>query len=223
MTRLYLCGVGQPMARDLAMALAQARSGHLDDCCRGHQAVYRPSAQLAIVDGMPADTSLEDQLHGLYAQANAARERSQLLAGQLHATQRHVEENWQRIRDAWSRAEMIQADRRAARNHPDRLRYSAYARLQARLASMPVIEQAKGIVMAKYGWSEDQAFDALRRASQRENIKVRDLAASIVAQAARSASARRKAGPASNTARSGRERISPGGPSSSQDRYRTSA
>jgi hypothetical protein len=80
--------------------------------------------------------------------------------------------------------------------------------------------------MAKYGWSEDQAFDALRRASQRENIKVRDLAASIVAQAARSAPARRKAGLASNTARSGRERISAGGgpgPGDSQDRYRTSA
>jgi ANTAR domain-containing protein len=50
----------------------------------------------------------------------------------------------------------------------DRLRYSAYARLQARLASMPVIEQAKGIIMAHCGWPEDQAFDALRRASQRE-------------------------------------------------------
>jgi hypothetical protein len=200
--------------------------------CRGHQAVYRPLAQLAIVDGMPADTSLEDELHGLYAQADAAREQSQLLAQQLHAIQRQVEENWQLIRDAWDRSEMIQADRRAARNDPDRLRYSAYARLQARLASMPVIEQAKGIVMAEYGWSEDQAFDALRRASQRENIKVRDLAASIVAQAARSASARPKARPASNTARSGRERISTGGsqrrfsgslPGIRIDRYQASA
>ena len=173
---------------------------------------------------MPADPSVEDQLHGLYAQAHTARMQSQLLAAQLHVTQRQVEENWQHIRDAWSRAEMILADRRAARNDPDRLRYSAYARLQARLASMPVIEQAKGIVMAKYGWSDDQAFDALRRASQRENIKVRDLADSIVAQAARSASARRKAGPASNTARSSRERTPPGGgPGGSQDRYQASA
>src|SRR5215472_9969498 len=207
MTRLYLCGAGQPMARDLAMALAQARSGRLGGCCRGHQVTYRPSAQMAIVDGMPADTSVEDQLHDLYVQADAAREQAQLLAGRLRATQRQVEENWQLIRDAWDRSEMIQADRRAARDDPDRLRYSAYARLQARLASMPVIEQAKGIIMAKYGWSEDQAFDALRRASQRENIKVRELAASIVAQAARSASARRKAGTASTATRSSRERI----------------
>lgn len=64
---------------------------------------------------------------------------------------------------------------------PDRLRHSAYARLQAQLASMPVIEQAKGIMMARYGWGEDEAFDALRRASQRSNIRVRDLAATIVA------------------------------------------
>jgi len=172
---------------------------------------------------MPADTSVEDQLHGLYAQAAAARKQSQVLAGQLHATQRQVEENWRHIRDAWDRSELIQADRRAARNDPDRLRYSAYARLQARLASMPVIEQAKGIVMAKYGWSEDQAFDALRRASQRENIKVRDLAASIVAQAARSASARRKAGTASTATRSSRERIPRAGSGDSLDSDRASA
>ena len=61
---------------------------------------------------------------------------------------------------------------------------------------MPVIEQAKEIIMVHCGWPEDQAFDALRRASQRENIKVRDLAAQIVAQTARAASAQWLAGPA---------------------------
>jgi hypothetical protein len=61
---------------------------------------------------------------------------------------------------------------------------------------MPVIERAKGIIMAQYGWPEDQAFDALRRASQRENIKVRDLAAEIVAKTARSAPAQPQARPA---------------------------
>ena len=91
------------------------------------------------------------------------------------------------------------------------------------MASMPVIEQAKGIIMARYGWSENQAFDALRRASQRENIKVRDLAASIVAQTARSAHTPRKAGAASTAARSGRGRISREGPGDSRDRDRKSA
>jgi ANTAR domain-containing protein len=158
-------------------------------------------------EGMPADdASTGGQLHDLYAQAAAAREKAQLLTEQLLSTERKAQENWQLIRDSWDRTEMIQANRRAARTDPDRLRYSAHARLQARLASMPVIEQAKGIIMARQGWSEDQAFDALRRASQRENVKVRDLAASIVARAARPAPSRPPSGSASATARSDDER-----------------
>ncbi len=165
----------------------------------------------------------DGQLHDLYVQAEVARTRSRLLAGQLHATQRRTQENWQRIRAAWDQTERIRAQRLAARTDPDRLRFSAYARLQARLASMPVIEQAKGIIMAKYGWPEDQAFDALRLASQRQNIKVRDLAASIVARTARPAPARQQAGPASPAAQSEGEsilRVDSGG---SWGRYRASA
>jgi len=123
----------------------------------------------------------------LYAQAEATRLRSGLLGEQLQATQRQASENWQLVRDAWGRTEQIRARRLAARSDPDRLRYSAVARLQARLASMPVIEQAKGIIMAQYGWREDQAFDAMRRVSQQENIKIRDLATRIVAGIARPA------------------------------------
>jgi hypothetical protein len=126
----------------------------------------------------------------LYAQAQAAREQSLLLLERLQATQRQASESWQLIQDSWDQAEQIRARRLLARTDPDRLRYSAYARLQAQLASLPVIEQAKGIIMAKNGWSEDQAFDALRRASQRKNIKVRDLAAFIVASTARPAPAK---------------------------------
>ena len=44
---------------------------------------------------------------------------------------------------------------------------SELARLKARLETMPVIEQAKGIVMAREGCGPDEAFDRLRRASQR--------------------------------------------------------
>ena len=120
----------------------------------------------------------------LCAQAQAAREQAALLGGRLQATRRQASESWQLIQVSWDQAEQIRARRLLARTDPDRLRYSAYARLQAQLASLPVIEQAKGIIMAKNGWSEDQAFDALRRASQRKNIKVRDLAAFIVASVA---------------------------------------
>ena len=173
---------------------------------------------------MPADdASMGGRLHDLYAQAEAARNRSKVLVGQLQATERKARENWQLIQDAWARAKLIQADRLAARNDPDLLRYSAYARLQARLASMPVIEQAKGVIMAQYGWPEDQAFDALRRASQRENIKVRDLAASLVAQAARPAPGRRKPGLASATTQPGGEHSLWEGSGGSWNRPRASA
>jgi len=45
---------------------------------------------------------------------------------------------------------------------------------------MPVIEQAKGILMAQQRCSPDEAFDLLRRASQRFNLPVRVLAARLV-------------------------------------------
>jgi transcriptional regulator with GAF, ATPase, and Fis domain len=54
--------------------------------------------------------------------------------------------------------------------------------LGAAMRSRAVIEQAKGILMgARPGLTADGAFDLLRRASQRENTKLRDVAARIVA------------------------------------------
>jgi len=47
----------------------------------------------------------------------------------------------------------------------------------------PVIEQAKSIVMAELTCTPDEAFDLLRRASQRANIKVSVLAAHLIDQA----------------------------------------
>jgi hypothetical protein len=46
--------------------------------------------------------------------------------------------------------------------------------------TMPVIEQAKGIVMAQQGCGPEEAFDLLRRISQRTGVKVHALAAQIV-------------------------------------------
>jgi hypothetical protein len=153
---------------------------------------------------MPAPNSggVEGQPHDLYAQALAARQHSELLAGQLRAAQHELKENWQLIQATWERAERIRRLRLTARAHPDSLRYSAYARLQARLGSMPVIEQAKGIIMAQFGWPEEQAFDTLRRASQRENVKLRDLAAAIVDRTAHAPSDQCGARPLSTVRRS---------------------
>ena len=54
------------------------------------------------------------------------------------------------------------------------------AQLENALASRGVIEQAKGILMAAQRCSAEEAFDLLRRASQRENRKLRDIATHMV-------------------------------------------
>jgi hypothetical protein len=133
----------------------------------------------------PATDGRLSEFEELYASARQARRRA-------YQTTRRAESILQEANAIWQVHQ--QACARAKRRHQlwlsgqqDRLRYSATARLQARLASMPVIEQAKGILMAQCGWTSEEAFDALRRASQRSNVRVRDLAAMIVAKTARSA------------------------------------
>jgi transcriptional regulator with GAF, ATPase, and Fis domain len=53
--------------------------------------------------------------------------------------------------------------------------------LRAALTSRSVIDQAIGILMAQQRCSSEAGFDLLRRASQSRNIKLRDVAAQIVA------------------------------------------
>jgi GAF domain-containing protein len=48
------------------------------------------------------------------------------------------------------------------------------------MKSRATIEQAKGILMSQSGFTHDEAFEALKQASQRENRKLRDIAADIV-------------------------------------------
>jgi len=48
------------------------------------------------------------------------------------------------------------------------------------LESRQVIGQATGIIMARQGCSADEGFDVLRKASQRENRKLREIAEEIV-------------------------------------------
>jgi hypothetical protein len=78
------------------------------------------------------------------------------------------------------RAKMALGQTRDASGSPRGLP-SRVERLEARLATQAVIEQAKGILMARQGCDPDQAFDALRRASQRTNRPVRELARDIIA------------------------------------------
>ena len=57
--------------------------------------------------------------------------------------------------------------------------------LRQAMQSRAVIEQAKGIVMATQGCTESQAFDVLVQLSQTSNRKLRDVAQSLVDDAAR--------------------------------------
>jgi GAF domain-containing protein len=58
--------------------------------------------------------------------------------------------------------------------------------LTAAMESRATIEQAKGILTAQRGCSPEDAFALLRAASQRENVKLRQVAERIVASVARS-------------------------------------
>ncbi len=59
------------------------------------------------------------------------------------------------------------------------------AGLRARLDTLPVIEQSKGILMARYQIGPDDAFELLRRWSSHTNHKLRHLSRLIVDAAAR--------------------------------------
>ena len=55
------------------------------------------------------------------------------------------------------------------------------AQLRSALASRDVIGQAKGVLMVVHACSADEAFAMLRELSQRTNVKLRDVAARLVA------------------------------------------
>jgi hypothetical protein len=60
--------------------------------------------------------------------------------------------------------------------HEERTRH-----LQTALTSRSAIDQAVGILMSRHRISSTAAFDLLRRASQRTNTKLRDIAARLIA------------------------------------------
>ena len=58
------------------------------------------------------------------------------------------------------------------------------AHLRAAMASRPVIDQAKGMLMATHGIGPDDAFAKLKDASMRSNRKLHDIAEAMVEGAA---------------------------------------
>ena len=69
---------------------------------------------------------------------------------------------------------------RLCRSQRETLRASPPAGRQAGLGCIPVVEQAKGIVMAQQGCRPEEAFDLLQRASQRANVLTYVLAVQVV-------------------------------------------
>jgi ANTAR domain len=119
-------------------------------------------------------TELGDRLADARAQTAAACARSQELQQWTSHVLAEVQAVWRTIVEA-------RHERRTSPAGRDLLQRSECARLLARLETMPVIEQAKGIIMAQSHCGDAQAFNLLRRASQRSNVPVRELAAQIVA------------------------------------------
>jgi hypothetical protein len=121
----------------------------------------------------------EDPRSALIERAAAARAKFEANARRLEANRSRLQVTRERLLSGRSRREALHV--------------SAFARLRAQLESLPVIEQAKGILMAQTGCDADEAFDLLRRASQRTNTRVRDLAADIVQRTGSSKSSKRAA------------------------------
>src|SRR5262249_44500354 len=89
-----------------------------------------------------------------------------------------------RFEDVRARLQVTLDHVRNGRPRRGLLHDSPFAPPQAPLETMPGIEQAQGKFMAQNPCPPEEAFDLLRRASQRANVKVSVLAAQIVEQIA---------------------------------------
>jgi hypothetical protein len=106
------------------------------------------------------------------------------VTSQLEAARLEFDAQTKRFEEARANLQATLDQIRKGRPQREVLHSSAFARLQARLDTMPVIEQAKGVLMAQNRCGPDEAFDLLRLASQRANVKVSVLAAEIVERVA---------------------------------------
>ena len=116
--------------------------------------------------------------------AGVTDDRGLLLAERLAAARQSLRGNLDRLQQAQAELRLVRGQLWVGRGERQAAHDAAYARLEARLATMPVVEQAKGVLMARLRCDPEQAFAMLRRASQRSNVQVRVLAADIVARAA---------------------------------------
>jgi hypothetical protein len=166
--------------RPVARGLLQ----HLEKALRDADADRRAAAGDRRAAADDRHRAAEDRFIKAAHREQAAIERAQQPAAFVRAHERRGPELSALAQSACARAEAACQQARdlmaAVPSEKAQLRRSELARLHAQLDTMPVIEQAKGIIMAQGGCGEDEAFDLLRTASQRLNKRVRDLAAEIV-------------------------------------------
>jgi len=129
----------------------------------------------------PAGTCLTQLLPGsVIIVDSGSGDSGRVDAGRLEAVRLRSEGLGRRGAEATARARAVCDQVRRCRSQREMSRDSAAARRQAGLTCIPVMEQAKGIVMAQRQCGAVEAFDLLQRASQRANIRVHVLAAQMV-------------------------------------------
>jgi len=187
--RRLLAAVGRQPGADQRLIIAWVVLARLEEALREAGEDRRAAGRDRRAAAADRDEAAEDRLIKAAYRHQAAIERAGRdgkLGGAGHGRGAELHKSAQA---ACARAEAVCQHARvlglAVPPAQDLLRYSEIARLRAQLATMPVIEQAKGIIMTQSNCSQDEAFDLLRHASQRLNEPVRDLAAQITSRAAR--------------------------------------
>lgn len=117
---------------------------------------------------------------GACQQLRVAIEQLRVNQARLAATAEQTLASYRAVEETWRRSRMLIAHSQTGRVERNFIEKSLFARLQARLETMPVIEQAKGLIVGRTGCHPDLAFEVLREASQRANVPVRTLAAQLV-------------------------------------------
>ena len=120
------------------------------------------------------------------------------ISERVEAARTELVANAERLSETRGRLEATRQTLARGRSRRQQLHDLVFARLLAQLETMPTIEQAKGILIAQTGCSPDRAFDMLREASQRSNVRVSDLAAAIVQRTATGRHPSRPAGTGSH-------------------------
>ena len=111
---------------------------------------------------------------------STSRDSRRVDADRLEAVRLKSEGLGRRCAEATARAQTVRDQVRRCRSQREISRESAVAWRQAELSFIPVIEQAKGIVMAQQQCGPEEAFDLLCRASQRADVRVHVLAVQVV-------------------------------------------